>query len=427
VISWRLRWRIREYFRNSIWIIPGAFALVVFLLGREPPRADLEAEFTRQYGAEAARGLLSALASGMIAFTGFVFSILLLAVTFGSNQFSPRMLRRFLRDRTTKIALGTFIATFLYALLELRWVGSPENPDLVPNSAITLSLLLLLASMFMFLRLIHRATSRLRVAAVVREIGRDAQKVIAKAYPDPVQESVPESSLPSGHGKVIRYRGGPAVLQSIDRKGLVKLASEAGTVIELVPAIGDPLVEGVALFRVPDGSDIDQAKLQGSIAVGDERTMQQDPAFAFRLLADISARALSPGVNDPSTAVQALDQVEALLMSLSQRQLAPGVARDSGGSARLHWPVPSWEDYLSLALDETRRYGERSLQVSRRLRALLERLSDVVPEARRPAVRAKQDLMLSGATRAFVDEQDRASAMVSDPQGLGSSREMSPG
>jgi uncharacterized membrane protein len=427
VISWRLRWRIREYLRNSIWIIPGAFALAVFLLGREPPREDLEAEFTTQYGAEAARGLLSAMASGMIAFTGFVFSVLLLAITFGSNQFSPRMLRRFLRDRTTKVALGTFIATFLYALLELRWVGTPENPDLVPNSAITLSLLLLLASMFMFLRLIQRATSRLRVAAAVREIGRDASAVIEKVYPDSAMPGPePEISLPADHATVVRYRGEPAVLQSFDRRGLVALAAKAGAVIELVPAVGDPLVEGVELFRV-HGGDIAAPKLQSSVAVGDERTLQQDPAFAFRLLADISAKALSPGVNDPSTAVQALDQAEAMLLELSHRRLVPGVAQDSGGNTRLLWAVPSWEDYLSLALDETRQFGEGSVQVSRRLRALLERLSDHVPEARRSAVRAKQELVAAGTTRAFPDESDRASAAVSDPQGIGSSRETVPG
>ncbi|HKJ35254.1 MAG TPA: DUF2254 domain-containing protein [Solirubrobacterales bacterium] len=421
MISWRRRWQVREYLQNSIWIIPGAFALAAFLLGREPPRADIEAEFTR-YGAEAARGLLSALASGMIAFTGFVFSVLLLAVTFGSNQFSPRMLRRFLRDTTTKVALGTFIATFLYALLELRWVGSPENPDLVPNSAITISLLLLLASMFMFLRLIHRATSRLRVAAVVRGIGRDALKVIEKVYPDPLAEPGAELGPPSGEPAVVRYRGAPAILQSMDFNGLLSAAERAGAVIELAPAIGDPMVEGVPLFRVY-GGEIEERKLQSSVAVGDERTLPQDPAFAFRLLADTAAKALSPGVNDPSTAVQALDQLEALLIELSGRQLTPGVSRDSGGAIRLRWPVPSWEDYLSLALDEARQFGEGSIQVSRRLRALLERLHEIVPEPRRAAVEAKLELVRAGADRAFADEPDRASAAAGDPQGIGSSRE----
>jgi uncharacterized membrane protein len=423
-VPWRLRWQISEYLRNSIWIVPGLFALAAFLLGGQAPNVDFEAAYDVQYGPEAARAVLSALASGMIAFTGFVFSVLLLAVTFGSNQFSPRMLRRFLRDRTTKLALGTFIATFMYALFELRWVGSPENPEFVPNSAITISLLLLLASMFMFLRLIHRTTSRLRVASVVRELGRDARKVIGRTYPDPAPDSeAPDLGPPQpGPSQTVPYRGDPSIVQSIDRKGLVKLASASGALIELVPSVGDPVVEGVPLFRV-HGGRFDEKKLQASVAVGDERTIRHDPAFAFRLLADIAAKALSPGVNDPSTAIQTLDQVEALLLELSRRRLVPGVARDAEGEERLRWPTRSWNDYLNLALDETRHYGEGSVQVSRRLRALLERLGENVPASRRAAVEAKLKLVGAGAQRAFEDEPDRASASANDPQGISYSRE----
>ena len=132
-MSWRTRWRISEYLRNSIWLVPGVFALAAYLLGRIPPDAASEADFPVHYGPEAARSLLGALASGMIAFTGFVFSILLLAVQFGSSQFSPRMLRRFLRDPTTKVSLGVFMATFIFSLLVLRVVGTAEEQDIRPQ------------------------------------------------------------------------------------------------------------------------------------------------------------------------------------------------------------------------------------------------------------------------------------------------------
>ena len=190
-----------------------------------------------------------------------------------------------------------------------------------------------------------------------------------------------------------------------------------------MPAIGDALIAGDPLFRVAgEPSAGQERRLRQAVAVGDERTMKQDPAFALRLLADISIKALSPGVNDPTTAVQALDQIEALLRQLGTRRLMPGVACDGDGAERLRWPAPSWGDYLDLALDETRQYGEGSVQVSRRLRALLVRLSERVPTYRRPLVEAKLELVGAGAGRGFRDQPDRLAAATSDPQGIGTSR-----
>ena len=168
-MSWRTRWRIYEYVRNSLWIVPALFGALAIAMGIVLPDVDESVHSTIgiSFGAEAARSVLGALAGGMITFTGFVFSILLLAVQFGSSQFSPRMLRRFLRDPTTKVSLGIFMATFIYALLVLRVVGTAEQESFVPSNSISIALLLLLLSMIMFLRLVSRTTQGLRVAAVL--------------------------------------------------------------------------------------------------------------------------------------------------------------------------------------------------------------------------------------------------------------------
>lgn len=150
--------------------------------------------------------------------------------------------------------------------------------------------------------------------------------------------------------------------------------------------------------------------------------MRQDPAFAFRLLADISIRALSPGVNDPTTSVQALDQIELLLRQVGGRRLTPGIGRDGSGTVRFWYQAPSWEDYLSLALDETRHYGEGSVQVMRRLRALLDNLREAIPESRRPPVDAELALLDSAAGRVFSDYADQLAAVASDRQGLGATQ-----
>ncbi|PRW65362.1 DUF2254 domain-containing protein [Actinopolyspora mortivallis] len=424
----RIRMRLAEQLRNRIWIVPAVFAVLAIAAGIAFPVVDGTTELTAiAFDPEAARSLLGSLSGGMITFTGFVFSILLVAVQFGSSQFSPRMLLLFLRDPVTQLALGTFIATFLYSLLVLSSVGRAENPDFVPHNSISIALLLLLASMFMFLRLITNTTSGLRVASVLVDLGREARKVIERAYPeqavaDEAGEREP-APLPED-SRVVPYRGEPGVLQSVDRQELVSLATEADAMIELVPAVGDPLVPGDPVFRVRDGGgSLEEDELTSSIAVGDERSVEQDPAFAFRLLADISAKALSPGVNDPTTATQALNQIEVLLRIIAHRRLGPDVVHDTRGVVRFRSRTPSWEDYLSLALDETRQFGVGSLQVTRRLSALLRGLRETVPGYRAPAVEAQLELVRAAARRAFGEEADRRAATTSDPQGLGSSRE----
>jgi uncharacterized membrane protein len=334
------------------------------------------------------------------------------------------MLRRFLRDPSTKAALGVFTATFTYALMVLRVVGTGTNRAFVPNNAISVALCLLLLSMLMFLRLITRTTQSLRVAAVVSELGRDARRVIDKAYPEPAPagDDSGGSQGPAIDGPVrtVTYPGKPGVVQSVDMQGLAERARMADAVIELVPRLGNLIADGSALFLVyRDSGAIDDDWLRGTVATGDERTMRQDPAFAFRLLADISAKALSPGVNDPTTSTQALDQIDLLLRQVGGRRLTPGVCRDSGGTVRFRYRAPSWEDYLSLAIDETRIYGEGSVQVMRRMRALLEDLREVIPQYRRPAVDLRIALLDSAASRAFSDQSDRLAATAVDHLGLG--------
>ncbi len=426
-MSWRTRWRVYEYVRNSLWIVPALFVALAIAMGIVIPDIDESVNSTIgvSFGAEAGRSVLGALAGGMITFTGFVFSILLLAVQFGSSQFSPRMLRRFLRDPTTKVSLGIFMATFIYALLVLRVVGTASDQEFVPSNSISIALLLLLLSMIMFLRLISSTTHGLRVAAVLAELGRDARHVIDRVYPEPAGEGEGEIGRERTEpARTVVHSGEPGILQSIDTKGLIERARAAGCMIELVPRVGDLLASGSPLFLVSgETGGIEDDWLQSAVAVGDERTMRQDPAFAFRLLADISSKALSPGVNDPTTAIQALDQIELLLRQIGGRRLTPGVGRDSDGEVRLVYPVPSWEDFLGLAIDETRQFGEGSVQVTRRLRALLEDLREVVPERRRAAIDAELELVDASAERAFTDRGDRLSAASRDRQGLGSAGE----
>ena len=189
-------------------------------------------------------------------------------------------------------------------------------------------------------------------------------------------------------------------------------------------AVGDTVIDGMPLLRVHGGArPLDERKLRRLVSLGAERTFEQDPKYAIRILVDIAIKALSPAINDPTTAVQALDQLEDLLLRLGRRSLAAGRARDASGSLRLVFPVPSWEDFLVLAFDEIRYCGASSIQVMRRMRALLLDLMKNVPPERLPALERYLERVDNGIRRAFEDGADRKDALEQDRQGLGLSPE----
>lgn len=201
-------------------------------------------------------------------------------------------------------------------------------------------------------------------------------------------------------------------------------AAAAGGIIEVAVAVGDTVIETMPVFRVYGAQQpIDEQKLWDGIEIGDERTFEQDPKYAIRLLVDIAIRALSPAINDPTTAVQALDQIEDLLRRLGQMELDISRNRDAQGNLRAIVPMPTWQDYLSLSFDEIRQFGVTSVQVMRRLRVALTGIADVVrdPQRREDALRYLRHLDQDVARSAF-DDLDQARARQEDRQGLGMSR-----
>ncbi len=228
--------------------------------------------------------------------------------------------------------------------------------------------------------------------------------------------------------QVLTYSGEPQVIASFDFTALVRLAQSADAVVAIELGVGDTLMEDAVLLRVHGARrQLPEKALWQAVNLATSRSFAQDPKYAIRLLVDIAIRALSPAVNDPTTAVQALDQIEDLLRRLGRRELDAGYIRDETGRIRVTFPVPTWQDYLALSFDEIRQFGATSVQVDRRLRATLVGLADTITvDDRRAAVREYLDHLDQGIKRSDFDDHDRAAASQEDRQGLGLPRNGQP-
>jgi len=280
------------------------------------------------------------------------------------------------------------------------------------------------ASIGVFLYMIDSVGKSLRPVTILSRLGSVGQEVIEDVYPRHVDgtEDAPTNVAPALEGEpsrtVATKRTG--VVLSFDAAGLVVLARRADCMIELVPQVGEFVTFGDPLFRLYRGGNaITDHELGQAVAIGPERTMEQDPEFAFRIVVDIASKALSPAINDPTTAVLALDQIHRLLRAVAGRQLGSGRISDDAGWLRLAYRTPDWEDFVSLATTEIRQFGRESIQIVRRMRAMLDNLIEVVPPQRAIQLRAELELLGRGVQRDFRDPEDRIRAASGDSLGVG--------
>lgn len=417
---WRLRFRLGEWLERSLVVVPILYIVGAIALAELVPAIENTGDtLSLKLDPDTARTFLSAVAGGMIAFTGLVVSIAIVVVQYGASQFTPRLVARFRRDPVVKHSLGIFIAPAIYALIALRQIGGPDTQ--VPSITLGVALLLLVVAVLAFFVLVSRLLDLMRPRRVIGQVVERTGLAIRQTYPFPFGETPePEVTPPVRPTSVIRYEGQAGVLSAVDRGRIVRTATEADVLVELGIGIGGFVPMGAPLFVVHgDPAGLNVVELRRSALIADERTVTQDPAFAIRALVDIALRALSPAVNDPTTAVQVVDGIEELLIELSSRDLARGRLTDHEGHLRLVYPNPGWDVLLDLSLTEIRHYGADAPQIARRMRALLLDLRRSVPEARVTAVDAQLARLDVAVAAAFADPVERAYAEVPDHLGIG--------
>jgi uncharacterized membrane protein len=421
-MTWEQRYRLKLAARTSLVLWAG-LALVTALICAPGVRwLDQQTGWAIfRYSPDGARAILGALVGSMLTFIVFVLSATLIVVQLASGQLTPRVIAIVFAMPSVRISLGIITFTFAYTLAAL---GRVE--DRVPDLHVGVAVLLNLICIIVFFLYVQRLSTGLRPSTMMQLVAERGREVIEQVYPvayDPKRpEQATSAALPTAPVEEIDFAGPSGVVMAFSVATLVRLARDADAVIELRPQVGDSVARGDALFRVFGGTrTLSASALRGCVAVGTERTLEQDPRFAFRILVDIANKALSPAVNDPTTAVLALDHIDTLLLCLGRRRLDEGQAHDRDGKLRLVYGTPDWPDYVILAASEIRHYGVGSLQVDRRLKAMLEHLIRELPEARRAPLEQELVLLGSAVERGFKDEEDRKRARVADYQGVGGS------
>jgi uncharacterized membrane protein len=418
--------RLRESARTGLWFLPAMIVTASVLLSMATVAVDRwtggDGFVAFSGGPNSAQQVLTTIAASTMTFTGLVFSITIVALQLASSQFSPRVLRSFLRDRGSQVSLGVFVGTFVYALLVLRAVRVQRSGHaaFVPGVSITLAYGLALASLAMFVYFVNHIAQSIRVVNILEAVARETRDAIDANYPHEPGPDLPVPLAPVGPTATVCLDGPGGAVVGIDERALVDLARDHDCVLRIVPGVGDFVPSGGQVFRVSGTDDPPPAtRLLSHVGFGSERTMYQDVAFGIRQMVDIAERALSPAVNDPTTAVQAIDRIHDVLRRLAVRPTPPGIHLDDRGAVRLVHPVAQWGDLVGLGFDEIRLYGSHHLQVARRLRAALEDLADAAPEDRQEPLARQLELLGRAVERAFADQADRNRAGTADDQGLG--------
>lgn len=412
---------VREYLASALWAMPTcavALALIAgaglsaVQLGAAPPLAVLLFQGT----SDDARNLLIGIASTMVTVIAVVLGLTVVALQLASTQFSPRLLRNFLRDIPNQVTLSTFMATFAYSTAGLYTVGiaGGQRTQDYPRLAVSGALLLLFVSMIMLVYFAHHLAHSIQVDQVMKRVETATLKVIERSFV-PGDPTLRMPNPPPGATALPAPRSG--YVQAFHVEAFVGALASRGLTAQMVPMVGRHVVAGAPLAWVwasagegplaPDaGAELRRALVQ-SVRIGYERTLEQDVAFGIRQLADVASKALSPAINDPYTANQAVDHLGSILAALALRQHGPQAVADAQGTIRLHVPARDFAYLVDLALGQVRRYGANEPRV---VRALLRVCRDLLwfgDAAHHAVVRRYVETLLSDVTRRVAQPADR--------------------
>ncbi|MCB1216447.1 DUF2254 domain-containing protein [bacterium] len=421
-----------ERIRFSFWFIPALLAVAAILLSILTVRLDealsTSSGFSGPLGdwlysgsAQGAGSVLTTIASSMITIAGVVFSMTLVALTLASSQFGPRLLRNFMGDRSTQVVLGTFVATFLFCLLVLRTILHGEDDPFVPHLSVTVAVLLAVIDMGVLIHFIHHVALSIQGDRIIARTGRELISAVERLVPEPGQAANPRDEQldieNNGADQAAALKGQHAArsrtdgyLQFIDEDGLLRSAAEQDAVVRLLLRPGQYAARGsrLAVLDCPEDKREQMEKaVQAALSLDYQPSSAQDVEHGMRQLVEVALRALSPGVNEPFTAVHCLDRLGSALCLLAGRDLPAERLRYMDGQLRLILPAADFGELCSLAFDQIRLNLRGDLRLCLHMLATLGLVLDAVDAAgRREVLRQHVRLVRQAAGRDLSDEAD---------------------
>jgi uncharacterized membrane protein len=373
-------------------------------------------------GAEAARSMLSALASSMITVAALIFTLTLTTLAQVSNQYSPRVIWTFMRDRGNQLVLGTFLGIFAYCMVVLRTIHGQEREKFVPSLAIAFGLVLALLSIGVLIFFVHHIASSIEVSNIVQHLRQDTRQAMERLFPTTTGQAADDDEAQTLQAEAAhkQWHTIPALvtgyIQSVDDKQLLRAARERQCTVRMELAPGSFVAEGAPLVSVAlqDGAtglppDLDK-QLHQAYVIGNQRTIEQDAGFGMRLIVDIAMKALSPGVNSTSTAIICIDHLGTLLAYLGNRRLGERLrSEDKEDRVLVIAKVPTYADYVTTAFDQIRSNGAANAAVLLRLPNALQLVAGRTPAlSRRQVLRQQGELISEVAERKLDTEYERA-------------------
>jgi uncharacterized membrane protein len=414
-----------EETRTSFWFVPavivlGAVGLATGLIALD---ANVELHFDKKWpllfgaGAAGSRGLLTAVASSMITVAGVVFSITIVALSLTSSQYTSRVLRNFMRDRRNQVVLGVFVGIFAYCLVVLRTIREGDEGAFVPSLAVLGGLALAFVGIAFLIFFIHHISMSIQASSIIAAAAEETIAAMDHLFPNDLGDNAdedavgsPAASLGAQTWTAIGARK-TGYIESIDGDALLALARKHGTIVRMERGIGEFVVEGAPLISVAGlsgSNDEAAAELNAVFAISRHRTVQQDAGFGIRQIVDIAMKALSPGVNDTTTAVMCVDYLGAILARLASRGTATAHRLDEG-ELRVIARGPCFESLLAEAFDQIRQNADGNVAVlTRQLQALEIIAGQTASSRRRQSLRQQADLIAAVAERTIPSPHDGA-------------------
>lgn len=416
---------------SSFWFVPSLMTFVAAILSFVTIRIDeaTSAAFVNSLGfiwsggAEGARSILSTIAGSMITVAGVVFSIVIVALTLASSQFGPRLLRNFVRDTGNQVTLGTFIATFLYCILVLRTIRVKDEGNFIPYISITCGMALAIASIGVLIYFIHHVSVAIQAENVIARVGHELRVSIDNHFPErPVQEVEQRDNSVSQTHTVIAEKSG--YVQTFDRSDLIELARtyQATCTVKKLP--GDFIFTGDTLVQVHTSTDQPPspkflARMRRCFTLGDQRTESQDVRYGARQLSEIAARALSPGINDPYTAMGCIDWAAEALSRVAERWPAQCAYTDKSGAFRVVLDVPAtFEVMCAVTLNPIIAYGSDNPIVACHLLLSLRRVTERIRTAEQAVTLAGFIGRIEALAGALLDDEHEKAALMRQSAGL---------